>query len=111
AALGSGSVHAYEDQAGLAIQLGYAHATESSLPHSGALLGLEASLGLSPIWSVRGLFSYGYHPAASNPLSALMLGGELLYLVDVLEVVPYFGAGIDAFGSWAHHAHAFSAEL
>jgi hypothetical protein len=104
------SLHAYEDKAGLALDLGYAQATQHGLPHSGAAVGLEASLGLDDIWTVRGAIGYSLHPGTSS-LSVLTLGAELLYLVDVLEIVPYFGAGLDAIGSWVPRAAAFSTEF
>ena len=109
-ALWPGRGLAYEDQLGLGVQLAYAHATDSSLPHSGALLGLEASLGLDDIWSVRGFASYSVHPGTPT-LSVAVLGAELLYLVDILEIVPYFGAGLDALGRWTSGGGGFSAEF
>jgi hypothetical protein len=109
-ALWPGRSLAYEDQIGLGVQLGYAHATDSRLPHSGALLGLEVSLGLDDIWSVRGFATYSLHPGTPT-LSVAMLGAELLYLVDILEFVPYFGAGLDAIGSWVSGSDGFSAEF
>ena len=94
-----GVTRAYEDQATLGVDVGYAHATAKAWPHAGAVLGIEASLGLDDIWTVRAFASYSLHPAAQS-LSMASLGGELLYLVDVLEWVPYFGAGVTALGSW-----------
>jgi hypothetical protein len=108
-ALSPGTLRAYEDQLTLGVQLGYAHATESRSAHSGALVGVTASLGLDDIWSVRALLSYSWHPGTPS-LSVGLLGGELLYLVDILEIVPYFGAGIDALGSWTGD-RGLSAEL
>lgn len=93
---------AYEDRLTLAIDAGYAHATLPGLPHPGAAAGLDASLGLSNAWSVRAGASYAYHPGPT-PLSQLGLHAELLYLVDVFELVPYAGFGIDGLGSWAAH--------
>lgn len=104
------AARAYEDKAGLALDLGYAHATQAALPHNGALVGVEASLGLDDIWTVRGALSYSLHPGSPS-LSVLMVGAELLYLIDVLEIVPYLGAGIDAIGSWAPGAVSFTTEF
>lgn len=90
---------AYEDRLSLAIGLGYAHATLRQLPHPGAAVGVEASLGLSNTWSVRGGVSYGFHPG-QPALSQFAVQAELLYLVDVFEVVPYAGLGVDGLGTW-----------
>jgi hypothetical protein len=103
-------VHAYEDKAGLAVDLGFAHATERTLPHNGGLVGVEGSLGLDDIWTVRGAVTYSLHPG-SSALSVLTLGAEVLYLIDVLELVPYFGGGLDAIGSWARGTSGLKSEF
>jgi hypothetical protein len=104
------AAHAYEDQATLGVGLGYAYATARALPHNGATLAVDTSIGLDDIWTARAFASYSLHPGNSS-LSVLTLGAELLYLVDILEVVPYFGAGLDALGSWVPGAQAFGAEF
>jgi hypothetical protein len=94
--------HAYEDRLTLAIDAGYAHATQRQLPQPGGAVGVDASLGLSNAWSVRAGVTYAYHPG-SQALSQLALHAELLYLVDVFELVPYAGVGLDGLASWAAH--------
>jgi hypothetical protein len=93
------SVRAYEDQLSLGVGAGYAYATLAGSSHHGAWVNLEASLGLSSTWSVRALLGYGEHPAAAR-LSRGLIGAEVLYLVDVLEFVPYAGVGVDALASF-----------
>jgi hypothetical protein len=83
---------AYEDQLTAGAGAGYAHAASSGFPRHGVIFDLSASAGLGPVWSVRARASYGLHPG-DRPLHAMLLGADLLYLVDVVEVVPYFGAG------------------
>jgi hypothetical protein len=89
---------AYEDQLSLGIGAGYAYATQQHASHHGAYFQLEASLGVSPSWSLRGVLGYGEHPASPR-LSQGLLGVEALYLVDVLELVPYTGIGLDGLAS------------
>jgi hypothetical protein len=89
---------AYEDQITLGVGAGYAHAFSDRVPRHGALFDVSSSFGLDPEYSVRVRASYAFHPDDS-PLHVIGLGGELLYLVDVLEVVPYFGVGAGALGS------------
>jgi hypothetical protein len=91
----AGVAHAYEDQLTLGLGAGYAHTVSSSLPRHGLLLDLSGSVGLSSALALRGRLSYAVHPA-DRPLHAGLAGAELLYLIDVVEVVPYFGAGLDA---------------
>ena len=86
--------HAYEDQLSLGAGAGYAHLVSDASASHGVLGSVEASLGLDDIWAARASVSLGYYPAQSS--RSLLLGSlELLYLVDVLEWVPYFGGGLD----------------
>ena len=88
---------AYEDQLTIEGGVGYAHAFRSDVP-SGASFGLAASVGLDDVWTIKATFAYGVHPA--GPAQHVFVGGaELIYVVDVLEIVPYFGAGLDALGA------------
>ena len=88
------SARAYEDQLSLGVGAGYAYATREDSSHHGAFVDVEASLGLSATWSLRGVLGFGYHPEKPR-LSEGVLGIEALYLVDVLEFVPYAGIGVD----------------
>jgi hypothetical protein len=92
------AAHAYEDQWTLGVGLGYAHAFPHDAPHPGALAELSASLGLDPVWSVRARLSAAFHPD-DHALYRGMAGGELLYMIDILELVPSFGLGVDAIAS------------
>lgn len=91
---------AYEDKLTFGVEGGYGLvAIPSSLPEHGVLLGISSSIGLNDIWSVRAHLDYGYHPAG-EPLHVLVLGAEILYLLDVVQFVPYFGLGIDGLGTY-----------
>ncbi|HTU62788.1 MAG TPA: hypothetical protein VMF89_30205 [Polyangiales bacterium] len=92
------AARAYEDQLSFGVGAGYAYATQAGASDHGAYFQLEASLGVSPTWSLRGVLGYGEHPATLR-LSQGLLGVEALYLVDVLELVPYAGVGIDGLAS------------
>jgi hypothetical protein len=91
------AARAYEDQFTLGLGAGYAYAPSSSQPQNGALFDLSSSVGLSAVLSLRARLSYAFHPA-QQPLHAGLVGAELLYLVDVVQLVPYFGVGVDAVG-------------
>lgn len=99
-ALWADGAKAYEDKLTLGLEAGYGLvAVPSDLPEHGVLVGVSSSIGLGDVWSLRGHVDYGYHPG-SDPLHVLVLGAEILYLVDVLQVVPYFGLGIDGLGTY-----------
>jgi len=94
--LWAADAHAYEDQLTLAVGPGYAHGDE--LLGHGGLLDLAVGMGLDDIWTVRLRVTGLLHPEDSDgrpTVHAALVGGELLYLVDVLEWVPYVGVGVD----------------
>jgi hypothetical protein len=84
---------AYEDQATLGLGLGYAHAFALS-PAPGAAVALAASLGLGQTLTARALAGYALHPG-QRPLHVGLAGAELLYVIDVIELVPWLGLGAD----------------
>ena len=96
-ALGAPSpVRAYEDQLTLEFGVGYAHAfSDGAVPSSGLPLAIAASMGINDVWTVRASVAYALHPGDPT-VHVGVFGAELLYVVDILEVVPYFGAGLDA---------------
>jgi hypothetical protein len=97
---GVAPARAYEDHASLDAELSYGHAISDSAPPNGVALGLGAGLGLSDVFSVRGQLTWALHPGEPQFTSLFFLSGELLYLIDVLEIVPYFGFGVDVIGSY-----------
>lgn len=93
------TARAYEDQLTLELGVGYAHAfTDGAVPGSGLPLAIAASVGLDDVWTVRASLAYAIHPG--DPAVHIgIFGAELLYVVDILEVVPYFGVGVDLLSS------------
>jgi hypothetical protein len=89
---------AYEDLITLDVELGYAHAVSEVVPAHGVAVGLGASLGLSDTFALRGQLAFAQHPGETRSTSVALFAGELLYLIDVFELVPYFGVGLDALG-------------
>lgn len=87
---------AYEDQGTLGIEAGYGVVviTDTTLPQHGVLFGLELSFGLGDQFAIRGHADYGFHPG-DDPMHVGLFGLEGLYLLDIVQVVPYFGIGID----------------
>ena len=102
-AIAPAPVLAYEDQLTLGVGLGYAYASPSEGPHHGAALALDSSLGLSASWSVRAWLGASMHPGARS-LKQGALGAEVYYLLDLLELVPYVGAGVDLQSRWQEQA-------
>jgi hypothetical protein len=61
------------------------------------MLDVAGSVGLTGVWTLRGRVSYALHPD-DHAMHVMLAGAELLYLIDVVEVVPYFGLGVDGIG-------------
>lgn len=87
--------HAYEDQIGVGLGAGYAHVALPDIPANGLQLDTALTIGLDDIWALRARFTYGYHPDSVAPVHTFVPSGDLLYLIDILEWVPYLGAGLD----------------
>ena len=84
---------AYEDQATLFVDLGYAAALgEDALPTHGIVGGLGGSWGLNDAWPLRGRLAWAGHP---RDLQMGTLGVEVFYMLDILELVPFAGLGVD----------------
>lgn len=86
---------AYEDQATLGLEVGYAGMpTTDTLPRNGVDVGLIAGGGFGDAWSIQGLLSYNIFPN-ERPLHLGMAGLETVYALDIVRFVPLIGAGVD----------------
>lgn len=85
---------AYENQLTIGGDLGFAERFADAGPRHGGMFGISSSIGLDDIWTARGRFSYSVHHDP-DLLHAFFLSAEILYLIDILEFVPYFGGGPD----------------
>lgn len=97
-ALAPGTARAYENQVTLGLGGGYAYRFTDESPTHGAALELNTSLGLNDVWTLKWLASYAIYPSGKS-LQSVLSGIEIIYLVDILEIVPQFGIGIDGVGS------------
>jgi len=96
----AGAARAYEDQATLGFDLGWlgAPSADAGVPRNGASVGVSGTLGLSDSWSLGARAGYALHPA-DVMLHSFVTSVEVMYLVDVLQLVPSLGLGVDAFVS------------
>ena len=86
---------AYEDQATLGVEVGYAGMpTTDTLPRNGVDVGVVAGGGLGDAWSIQGVLSYNIFPD-ERPLHLGMAGLETVYALDIVRFVPLIGFGID----------------
>lgn len=92
------TAHAYEDQWGLSVTTGYQLTGSRDAHRSGATVGAIADYGLGEVWTARARADYGFAPAAQGApnLHTGSLAAELVYVLDILTAVPYFGLGAGA---------------
>lgn len=85
------TAHAYEDRAAFALELGYGLvASPAPLPQHGFVSGLSVGFGLGDAWELRVDAAYGLHP---ETMHRLRTSAEIVYLLDILQVVPFVGLG------------------
>ena len=83
---------AYEDQLGLTATLGYSGIIgDTTLPPHAISAGLGVSLGLGDTWELRARGDYSLLVSSAH---RGVLTADLVYLVDVLSVVPYLGLSV-----------------
>jgi hypothetical protein len=56
---------------------------------------VQLGFGASESWEVRGGLTYAHHPS-SRPVHVAMLRSELLYVIDIVDIVPHAGVGASA---------------
>lgn len=88
---------AYEDQATLFVDLGYASAlgNDALSPH-GVIGGVGGSWGINDAWTLRGRLAWAGHP---RDLQVGIVGVEVFYMLDILKLVPFAGLGVDGVGA------------
>jgi hypothetical protein len=104
---------AYEDQVSIDAELAYVHGfakNSQARGQNGIAVAAGASYGLSNVLTLRGQFMWAFHPSEGPLRSIAWLSADLVYVIDVLEIVPYFGAGVDGAGLIASGAD-FEAEF
>ena len=90
----AGRARAYEDRASFAVELGWGVVGSSApLPTHGFVSGIGVGFGLNDTWELRVDAAYALHPSA---LHRLRTSVEIVYLVDIIEVVPFVGLGTGA---------------
>jgi hypothetical protein len=82
---------AYEDQVGVWGVAGYTGIVgDTRLPPHAVHLGAGLGVGLGDTWELRGRADYAFHVESTHRIGLAM---DLVYVLDVLSVVPYLGIG------------------
>ncbi|MCA9536984.1 MAG: hypothetical protein KC593_25045 [Myxococcales bacterium] len=88
-----GTARAYEEQIALNVDAGYVYA-QHGVPTHGVGVGVGAGIGLGDMFTLVLRGGYAGHPG-ELPAHVLSATAELIYIVDILTWVPFFGAGVD----------------
>ena len=77
--------------------IGLAVDPDTATPCCGPTLGVSGSIGLGDTFSLRGQLEGAWHPSnGTDPTLWLgLIGVEVIYLLDIVSVVPFFGLGVD----------------
>ncbi|MCB9591539.1 MAG: hypothetical protein H6719_02295 [Sandaracinaceae bacterium] len=101
ALLGSpASAAAYDHQVSLDVSAGWGWAPAlDAAPNNGPMAGLATTVGIDDAWAIGFNLGWAVHPPftdATDPVFHVgIVGVEGLYYIDILEIVPFFGLGID----------------
>ena len=91
------TARAYEDQAQVDLALGFAGVVDApGLPGRAATLDVGGSYGLGDLFMLRGALGYGLARESGQTVSMGRGRLSLVYIVDVLRIVPFFGVGAGA---------------
>jgi len=89
----SSSAAAFEDKLALGAGPGYALSPGIEAAH-GVALDLHAGIGLSETWQLRAGGTFAAHPHVADELYTTALRAEILYVIDIVDIVPFAGVGI-----------------
>ncbi|MGE0792144.1 MAG: hypothetical protein AB7S26_41110 [Sandaracinaceae bacterium] len=99
-----GRAFAYERILSLDVDLGWGWAPTLDAPNHGPTGGVGTSIGFDDTWGLGLYGGWAVHPilteADDQVFQIGLFGAEALYYFDILELVPFFGAGIDVVPSF-----------
>lgn len=96
AAMTPGTALAYEGHVGVWLGAGYSGILgDTTLPPHAVAASAGVGIGLDDAWELRVRADYAYHV---DSVQRGLLSADLVYVLDILSVVPYFGVG--AGGGW-----------
>lgn len=111
---------AYDRQVTLAPTAGWAfapalapRAPATQAPDHGPVAGLDATVGVGDAWGIGAYLAWAVHPPfhGGEPYQFGLAGVEALYFLDILEVVPFFGLGVDVIPSYEGNTRTWGADF
>ncbi len=104
---------AYDHQVTLDAAAGWGVAPAFSATDNGPAWALSSTIGFDDTWGLGVYAGWAVHPAfnGGEPVHFGFAGVEGLYFIDILQVVPYFGLGIDVLPVYDGNTNQWSADF
>jgi hypothetical protein len=85
----------------------------TAAPDHGPVGGVDMTLGFGDTWGVGAYLAWAVHPAfdEGEPYHFGLAGVEGLYFLDILQVVPFFGLGIDVVPTYDANTDTWAADF
>lgn len=82
-------------------------------PDNGPTAGIGATIGFDDTWGLGAYAAWAVHPPFEGGASYHfgLAGLEALYYIDILQVVPFFGLGVDVIPSYDENTATLSADF
>ncbi len=113
ACLAPTSAHAYDHQLTLDASAGWGVAPALEAPNHGPSFAIGTTIGFDDAWGLGVYAGWSVHPAfnGGEPYHLGFAGVEGLYFIDILEVVPFFGVGIDVLPTFDGSTNSWGADV
>lgn len=107
------TAHAYDRQLTLDVAAGWGLAPVLEAPNNGPGGGIGASIGFDDAWGLGVYTGWFVHPPfnGGDAVHLGVFGVEGLYYLDILQVVPFFGLGVDVLPTYDQAADQWGAEF
>lgn len=110
---------AYDRQLTLDAALGWGIAPGLEAPNNGPSFALGTTFGFDDTWGMGVYAAWAVHPPFGadaeaepvDPVQVGILGVEGLYYIDIVQVVPFFGVGVDVMPVYDGRAREWGAEF
>lgn len=105
--------HAYDRQLTLDAAVGWGVAPVLDAPNHGPTVAIGTAIGFAEAWGIGLHAGWSVHPAfnGGETFHLGFAGIEGLYYIDILEVVPFFGVGVDVLPTFDESTSSWSADV
>ncbi len=107
------SALAYDHQMTLGAAAGWGVAPTFSAPDNGPNLALSSTIGFDDTWGMGVYAAWAVHPPfnGGRAVQVGFAGVEGLYYIDILQVVPFFGVGVDVLPTYDGNTDRWNADF